>query len=669
MDRRTFLQRGATLGGGAAALTMFGASGPWARVARARTRDAVVSPGGTTLERTLTLAGDGPYRRFTETPGWPIVVRDELAEPKRGREGRREPLATLVHLTDIHVIDGQSPTRVEFLDRLEDGSSVDPGALSSAHRPQETLCGHISDAMIRALREVGVGPVTGRAFDCAVSTGDATDNAAFNEIDWFIDLLDGGRPVQINSGDPERYEGIQDDDALSFDPSYWHPTTERPDNYKRDWGFPVRPELLDAAITAFTPVGLPCPWYTVYGNHDGLIQGNAPGLPPLDVIATGPLKVVGLPPQVSPAQLETLLREADLGRLLQLPGAPGRTVTPDPQRAFAGPADWARAHLEERGGPGPVGHGLTDESVATGELHYTFDIADDVLGIALDSVNRTGFAQGSLSRPQVDWLEEQLIAVSSWYLDVDGREVTTDHDDRLVVLFAHHTIGSMSNPFPDLNDPDPADRIQGEEFAALLERFPNVVAFVAGHTHVNRIFAYPHERTGGFWEINTAAHIDAPQHSRIVELVDNRDGTLSLFATLVDQAGPAVPPDEARDVLELASLARELAANDRQKDGESAIGGDADRNVELLLTAPFERRPGRGDVRERRSQEQPQDPGTELRHDPATLTAEDTVPAAASQPLPVTGGLGTAAAGAALAVAATALAGRDGSDDGRTPTG
>lgn len=85
----------------------------------------------------------------------------------------------------------------------------------------------------------------------------------------------------------------------------------------------------------------------------------------------------------------------------------------------------------------------------------------------------------------------------------------------------------------------------------------------------------------------TAAHVDWPQQSRIVELVDNRDGTISIFGTLVDHAGPASPGTPAPGaVLDLASWSRELAFNDPQAKAK-ALGEDADRNVELMLRAPF----------------------------------------------------------------------------------
>ena len=76
---------------------------------------------------------------------------------------------------------------------------------------------------------------------------------------------------------------------------------------------------------------------------------------------------------------------------------------------------------------------------------------------------------------------------------------------------------------------------------ALLLRHPHVVAWVAGHSHVNSIEAHSGER-GGFWSIRVAAEIDWPQQSRLIEFMDNRDGTLSIFGTILDHrraGGPA----------------------------------------------------------------------------------------------------------------------------------
>ena len=102
----------------------------------------------------------------------------------------------------------------------------------------------------------------------------------------------------------------------------------------------------------------------------------------------------------------------------------------------------------------------------------------------------------------------------------------------------------------------------------------------------------PHARSassavgGGFWEVNTAAHIDWPEQPRIVEVVDNLDGTLSVFCTIVDRAGPVSPAGQLSHGA-LASLSRELSANDWQNRSDARRGGIEDRNVELLLPSPL----------------------------------------------------------------------------------
>ena len=101
----------------------------------------------------------------------------------------------------------------------------------------------------------------------------------------------------------------------------------------------------------------------------------------------------------------------------------------------------------------------------------------------------------------------------------------------------------------------------------------------------------------GFWQINTASHIDWPEQARLIEIMDNRDGTLSLFGTMLDSAAPvAAPapgPASAFTTTQLASLARTLAFNDPQDSGvEGSAGGGSkagsrkDRNVELVVRDP-----------------------------------------------------------------------------------
>ena len=79
----------------------------------------------------------------------------------------------------------------------------------------------------------------------------------------------------------------------------------------------------------------------------------------------------------------------------------------------------------------------------------------------------------------------------------------------------------------------------------------------------------------------------------MLELVDNQDGTLSIFGTILDMAAPASHRGRLDCPTALASLARELAGNDWQSRARPVPGEDGrrgavqDRNVELVLSAPF----------------------------------------------------------------------------------
>ena len=97
----------------------------------------------------------------------------------------------------------------------------------------------------------------------------------------------------------------------------------------------------------------------------------------------------------------------------------------------------------------------------------------------------------------------------------------------------------------------------------LFLRYPNVIAYVAGHTHAQPGRPLPQGRTG-FWQINTASHIDWPQQSRLIEVMDNRDGTLSLFGTILDHAAPIATPAPGTAA---AALHRRAARQPRPRAG------------------------------------------------------------------------------------------------------
>ncbi|MGW4732448.1 TIGR03767 family metallophosphoesterase [Streptomyces shenzhenensis] len=519
---------------------------PLAPYTRGTTVDSVAAP----------QAGSG-YRRLGAGPGWPRVVREDLAAPKSGRADRRTPLAAFVQLTDLHLMDVQHPLRLEFL------RSTDP----HAWRPHEALTVPGAVSLVERVNALRGAPVTGSPLHCVMTTGDNTDNNARSELEWFMTVMSGGT-ITPNSGDPRHYEGVQNSGLKTF----WQPDSVLRDRDK-SFGFPQLKGYLAAAVREVRSPGLNLPWYSTVGNHDSLPLGcyGSHGDPYLTEFAVGGRKLMSLDAAEAKKFQDTIKNATDpqgagFRDLLRAHTRDLRSVTPDERRAPYTPAEYLKAHLDPaHAGAGPVGHGYSTANVDAGTQYYAFRIADDVIGISLDTTDPGGHYEGSIGTAQLNWLDRTL----------------RDNKDAYAIVFSHHTSTSMDNPRPDPARPG-EHRHDGAAVVSVLARHANVLAWVNGHIHRNAIT--PHAAAGNrsFWEISTASHVDHPQLARVIELVDNKDGTLSLFTTLVESAAPHRTDYADLSQTGLATLYRELSFN-APGANRTLAGSAADRNTELVL--------------------------------------------------------------------------------------
>ena len=562
---------------------------------------ATVSASATSLERTTTsyatVGGDAsaPYSRLKLLPGWKRAVRDDLAPAQKRRLFRRRSLLYFAQLSDFQLSDEESPARAEALD-------IANTPFTSAWRPQEALEPFTVDQVVRQVNGFDTSPIRSlrrrRArLALTITTGDSADNQQINETKWVVRLLEGG-PLNPNSGveggvcgaltaappgEAARYTGVQDDYDVLESGRFYDPN--RPSGAFR--AFPRYPGLMDRAQVPFEAAGLAKPSYVALGNHDGTVQGSIHALKLLDDVARGcvkPLAVTGL------------------SGLAALFTSPARTIVvpPDPDRGLADRPTYKALHATGRQADAH-GFGLVNRNelaASRGQAaYYAFTPKPGLRMIAINTVAEGDLitSDGNLDEPQFRWLERELKAA-------DGR-------DEVVIVFGHHPIRSLTNRAPDENAGDCALRAVfgpgcdldprrsrplrlGSDLQALLLAHPHVIAYVAGHTHENRITAVKRERAGGFWAIETASEIDWPIQSRLLEVMDNRDGTLSIFGTLVDHGATLATPPPGTPAAgfapeTLAALGRELSYNDPQAGVEDgAEGRPQDRNVELLLPDP-----------------------------------------------------------------------------------
>jgi metallophosphoesterase (TIGR03767 family) len=480
-----------------------------------------------------------------------------------------ETLLSLVHISDLHICDAQSPARAEIIDRFADPHHPmsEVIKLVGTYRAQEILTTQTLEAMIRTINKFEKG-ITGKPIDAVVVTGDVTDNAQSNELNWYFTLMDGGE-IHPDSGNKEKWEGVATTDPKKYDRSYWNPEgtpTGCEDDFPRlYYGMPVIKGLTDAVRRPFTAQGLKFNWLATHGNHDALLQGTVAKDEVLVAFALGDKRVAGIAPETDLSEMFGNFTEVGPTKYSTFEGGEFHEVSPDSNRTFNEPSDWATIHLD-------CGHdhGLKHENKIQSTKYWFKDIRNIRL-ISLDTVNSNGGWQGSLDETQFEWLKSTL----------------TSNDPEFFILLSHHPLHTLYN----LYAPESADRRVGEtELLEELLKHNRIILWLAGHNHKNEIELLGNLDGNGFWHIQTASNIDWPQQGRLVDVI--RDGnSIGIVTSVFDHASPIDLDEATRDLedpVSLAGISRILSANHWQRrsgmfDLKYLEGREEDRNRILWL--------------------------------------------------------------------------------------
>ena len=443
------------------------------------------------------------------------------AQSQKSQEGTAglTLVARFIHVTDTHAIDTQSPARFPGANAL---------IKQAAWRPYEAYSMQLLDGIIRAVNRMHAA---GTQIDFLLHTGDACDNVQSNELQWFLQIMDGGA-VNPLSGPDDRSPA------------------QRP------------APLLDPYAT-FTAEGLyrtgvhgeqpTIPWYVLFGNHDVYALGTFPVLETEPGHLKAPLPLPGRPGQVLPTWLDPLASYAHGPVSPANPGPPRlfeplTYVSPSTSRAFFGKAFQVARMFETVSGP--PGHGF--ETAASPDW-YSLTPAPGLRLIGLDTTDSTRQLpaqicdDGAISQVQFDFLRSELDASAA--------------RGELVVVAGHHPSQTIR--------PDFGVEVTGEDLRDLLVRYPNVILYLAGHTHRNRVID-----RDGYLEIETCSTLDLPQEARVIEIWRDPAGTQVVVSYRMfsgdeaDASDVLLPLREAARAIALAD--KDAAARQREFDSSGA---------------------------------------------------------------------------------------------------
>jgi metallophosphoesterase (TIGR03768 family) len=415
---------------------------------------------------------------------------------------KKAKLLNFFTITDIHITDKESPSQLIYLQQLVYPSlGKAPWAfVTSIYSPVMLYTTHVLDAAVQTVNSLHKqNPI-----DFGISLGDTCNSTQYNELRWYIDVLDG-KVITPSSGAHVGADSI-------------------------DYQKPYKAAGLDKSI----------PWYQVMGNHDHFWIGSIPVNDNLrksyisdTVFATG--DVLADPRNISKPDyymgvLDGSTRYGDIigaGPVGKFSSAP--KVVADPDRRSLLRTEWMQEFFVTSSKP--AGHGFNLIDAKKGFACYSFvpKSTIPIKVIVLDDTQREDdgsadiHGHGFLDQARYDWLKKEL---------ADGQAA-----GQLMIIAAHSPIGVEKSGSELGWWNDPRNAVSQTDLVSELQKHPNFMLWIAGHRHLNTVKAFPGTTPeNGFWQVETSSLRDFPQQFRTFEIYRNSDNTISIITTNVDPA-------------------------------------------------------------------------------------------------------------------------------------